>query len=163
MKDFVHLHVHTEYSLLDGASSIKELVSKAKDLGQKAIAITDHGNMYGVVDFYSACKNAGIKGIIGCEVYVAPNSLYEKESRVREYSHLVLLAKNDVGYHNLMKLDYDNCRTRSSADFSQSVRTEQKKPAELLAEFYREQNGQALLPQQAAFAEELIEKIWDTP
>ncbi|MFR9208099.1 MAG: PHP domain-containing protein, partial [Lachnospiraceae bacterium] len=105
MKDFVHLHVHTEYSLLDGASSIKELVSKAKDLGQKAIAITDHGNMYGVVDFYSACKNAGIKGIIGCEVYVAPNSLYEKESRVREYSHLVLLAKNDVGYHNLMKLN----------------------------------------------------------
>lgn len=105
MKDFVHLHVHTEYSLLDGASSIKELVLKAKDLGQKAIAITDHGNMYGVVDFYSACKNAGIKGIIGCEVYVAPNSLYEKESRVREYSHLVLLAKNDVGYHNLMKLN----------------------------------------------------------
>ena len=104
MTDFVHLHVHTEYSLLDGASDIKKLVARAKELGQGAIAITDHGNMYGVVDFYKACKDEGIKPIIGCEVYVAQGDMHDKLSRVREYSHLVLLAKNDKGYHNLMKL-----------------------------------------------------------
>lgn len=104
MRDFVHLHVHTEYSLLDGASDIKLLVKRAKELGQKALAITDHGNMYGVIDFYKACMQENINPILGCEVYVAPGSLYDKESRVREYSHLVLLAKNEVGYQNLMKL-----------------------------------------------------------
>ena len=104
MKDFVHLHVHTEYSLLDGASSIPELVKKAADLGQKALAITDHGNMYGVVDFYRECKKVGIKPILGCEVYVAPGKLTERSGAGREFSHLLLLAKNDIGYHNLMKL-----------------------------------------------------------
>lgn len=79
MTDFVHLHVHTEYSLLDGACKIKELVKLAASLGQKAIAITDHGVMYGVIDFYKACNAAGIKPVIGCEVYTAPGSRFEKQ------------------------------------------------------------------------------------
>ncbi len=104
MTDFVHLHVHTEYSLLDGASRIGELVARAKELSQPAIAITDHGNMFGVIDFYRAAKDAGIKPIIGLEAYVAGGSLECKDSGMREYSHLVLLAKNNTGYKNLMKL-----------------------------------------------------------
>ena len=104
MTDFVHLHVHTEYSLLDGASRIAELISRAKELSQKAVAITDHGNMFGVVDFFIEAKKQGIKPIIGMEAYVAAGSLYDKETRTREYSHLILLAKNAAGYKNLMKL-----------------------------------------------------------
>lgn len=104
LADFVHLHVHSEYSLLDGAARVRDMVRRAKELGQSSIAITDHGNMFGVVDFYRAAKDAGIRPIIGCEVYVAPGSLHEKEVRLREYSHLVLLAKNQTGYKNLMKL-----------------------------------------------------------
>ena len=104
MVDFVHLHVHTEYSLLDGASRIEDLVSRVKELGQKAVAITDHGNMFGVVDFYKAAKRQGIKPILGMEAYVASGNLREKEARVREYSHLILLAKDETGYKNLMKL-----------------------------------------------------------
>ncbi len=103
MKDFVHLHVHTQYSLLDGAARINDLVAKAKELSMSAMAITDHGSMYGVIDFYKACKANGIKPILGMEAYVAPRSLYEK-SGVREYAHLILLAKNNDGYKNLMKL-----------------------------------------------------------
>ena len=103
---FVHLHVHTEFSLLDGACRITELVKRVKELGQSAVAITDHGVMYGVVDFYKACKAAGVKPIIGCEVYVAPRS---RTDRVHEYDaearHLILLCKNEVGYRNLCFLD----------------------------------------------------------
>ena len=105
MTDFVHLHVHTEYSLLDGACRIDRLVKKAAELGQKAVAITDHGVMYGVVDFYRAAKKAGIKPIIGCEVYVAPRSRFETNYGYgSEASHLVLLCKNEIGYKNLCKL-----------------------------------------------------------
>ena len=102
MSGFVHLHVHTEYSLLDGACKIKDIVKKAKELGQNAIAITDHGNMFGAVEFYRACKDEGIKPVIGCEVYLAPNSRFER-TRVNDvpYYHLVLLAKNEIGYKNL--------------------------------------------------------------
>ena len=103
---FTHLHVHTEYSLLDGASKIKELVHHTKELGMDSIAITDHGVMYGVIDFYKAAKAEGIKPIIGCEVYVAPGSRFDREVGKGEnrYYHLVLLAENDQGYHNLMKI-----------------------------------------------------------
>ena len=93
--NFTHLHVHTEYSLLDGSSKIKELVERAKELGMDSIAITDHGVMYGVIDFYRAANAAGIKPIIGCEVYVAPNSRFDRETNQSEarYNHLVLLAE----------------------------------------------------------------------
>ena len=103
---FTHLHVHTEYSLLDGSSKIKELVVRAKELGMDSLAITDHGVMYGVIDFYRAAKDAGIKPIIGCEIYVSPGSRFERETGHNEdrYYHLVLLAENDRGYHNLMKI-----------------------------------------------------------
>ena len=103
---FTHLHVHTEYSLLDGSNKIKEYVKRVKELGMDSAAITDHGVMYGVIDFYRAAKEAGIKPILGCEVYVAPNSRFDKELTGGEdrYYHLVLLAENDTGYANLMKL-----------------------------------------------------------
>lgn len=102
---FVHLHVHTEYSLLDGACRIKNLINKAKELNQPALAITDHGSMFGCVEFYKYAVEQGVKPIIGCEVYVAPRSLYDKNSdRDGEYGHLVLLAKNNIGYNNLVKL-----------------------------------------------------------
>jgi DNA polymerase-3 subunit alpha len=93
---FTHLHVHTEYSLLDGSSKIEEITARAKELGMNSLAITDHGVMYGVIDFYKAAKKAGIKPIIGCEVYVAPGSRFDKEQGVTEerYYHLVLLAEN---------------------------------------------------------------------
>ena len=102
---FTHLHVHTEYSLLDGSNKIKELVARTKELGMDSVAITDHGVMYGVIDFYRAAQAAGIKPIIGCEVYVAPNSRFAKSGQQdNKYNHLVLLAENNTGYHNLMKL-----------------------------------------------------------
>ncbi len=105
MPEFVHLHVHSEFSLLDGANRIKDIPLRAKELGMKSIAITDHGVMYGVIDFYKACKNEGIKPIIGCEVYVAPRSRFDKEGQIdKEYSHLILLAKDNQGYKNLSKL-----------------------------------------------------------
>ncbi len=103
MSNFVHLHVHSEYSLLDGACRIDNLCEHVKELGQPAVAITDHGVMYGVIDFYRAAKKCGIKPIIGCEVYVAPRSMSDKEhERDREPAHLVLLCKNEVGYKNLI-------------------------------------------------------------
>ena len=103
---FTHLHVHTEYSLLDGSCKIKELAARAKELGMDSMAVTDHGVMYGVIDFYRAAKEVGIKPIIGCEVYVAPGSRFDRETVSGEdrYYHLVLLAENDTGYHNLMKI-----------------------------------------------------------
>ena len=105
MGNFVHLHVHSEFSLLDGANRIKDLPVRAKELGMDAIAITDHGAMYGVIDFYKECKKNDIKPIIGCEVYVAPRSRFDKEPGVdNHYSHLILLAKDKTGYQNLIKL-----------------------------------------------------------
>lgn len=104
--DFVHLHVHSDFSLLDGAASVKQLVAKAKELGQTALALTDHGNMFGVISFYKACTEQGIKPIIGCEFYVAPESRFEKKEALngKRYYHLILLAKNETGYKNLMLL-----------------------------------------------------------
>ncbi len=105
MSKFVHLHIHSEFSLLDGANRIKDLPVRAKELGMDAIAITDHGAMYGTIDFYKACKKEGIKPIIGCEVYVAPRSRFDKEPNIdNHYYHLILLAKNQQGYQNLSKL-----------------------------------------------------------
>ena len=102
---FTHLHVHTEYSLLDGSNKIKECVARVKELGMDSCAITDHGVMFGVIDFYRAAKDAGIKPILGCEVYVAPNSRFDKEPGGEErYHHLVLLAENNEGYANLVKI-----------------------------------------------------------
>jgi len=102
--DFVHLHLHTEYSLLDGFARIDRLFDRVKALGMKAVAITDHGVMFGVVDFYKAAKKAGIKPIIGCEVYVAPHSRFDRVAGEKHARHLVLLAKNEQGYKNLIKL-----------------------------------------------------------
>ncbi len=105
MSNFVHLHVHSEYSLLDGMCRIKDLPKRAKELGMDAIAITDHGVMFGAVNFYKECKAQGVKPIIGCEVYVAPHSRLDKQAGVDDhYAHLILLAKNQKGYENLVKL-----------------------------------------------------------
>ena len=105
MTDFVHLHVHSEYSLLDGAARIKDLCARAKELGFSALALTDHGVMYGVLAFYQACLANGIKPLIGMEAYVAPRSRTEKQGRAdREYAHLILIAKNETGYRNLCRL-----------------------------------------------------------
>ena len=102
---FAHLHVHTEYSLLDGACRIRDLPKLVKSMGQTACAITDHGVMYGVVDFYRACKAEGIKPIIGCEVYVAPRTRFDKQHEFdSEARHLVLLCENEEGYRNLSYL-----------------------------------------------------------
>ncbi|HEY5724938.1 MAG TPA: DNA polymerase III subunit alpha, partial [Methylomirabilota bacterium] len=105
--DFVHLHVHSEYSLLDGAAQLDGLVQKAKDLAFPAIALTDHGNLFGAVDFYSAAKKAGVKPIVGCELYVAPGSRFERSSQDGGYegaSHATVLVRNETGYRNLIKL-----------------------------------------------------------
>ena len=102
MQRFTHLHVHTEYSLLDGASKIPELIAYAKELGMDSLAITDHGVMYGAVEFYQECTKAGIKPIIGCEVYLAKGSHLDMTEKTRY--HLILLAENDIGYHNLMRI-----------------------------------------------------------
>lgn len=124
---FVHLHVHSEYSLLDGACRINELVKRAKELGQSAVAITDHGVMYGAVAFYKACRAEGIKPIIGCEVYVAPRSRFDREkARDGEYSHLILLCKNETGYRNLCRL--------VSAAFTEGFYTKPRIDWELLRE-----------------------------
>ena len=103
---FTHLHVHTEYSLLDGSNKIKEYVARVKELGMNSAAITDHGVMYGCIDFYRAAKEAGINPVIGCEVYVAPGSRFDREAGSGDdrYYHLVLLAENNRGYANLMKI-----------------------------------------------------------
>ncbi len=105
MADFIHLHNHSEFSLLDGLSKVKKMVNRAKELNMKALAITDHGNMYGTIYFYRACLEAGIKPIIGCEIYVAQRSRFDKEAGVdKGYNHLILLAENNTGYRNLMKI-----------------------------------------------------------
>lgn len=102
---FVHLHVHTEYSLLDGAARIKKVVKRAGELQMPALAITDHGLMHGVVEFYKTCNNAGIKPILGCEVYVAPRTMADRTPRIDDnLNHLVLLAENEEGYQNLLNV-----------------------------------------------------------
>ena len=108
-KDFCHLHVHTEYSLLDGFSRLDRLIPRLKELGMTSCAITDHGTMFGAIDFYKKCKKEGIKPIIGCEVYVAPRTLDQKDSVLDKYSsHLILLAENNEGYENLIKIVSDS-------------------------------------------------------
>ncbi len=105
MADFVHLHNHSEYSLLDGLSKIPEMVKRAKELGMNAIALTDHGNLYGAINFYKTCLEEGIKPIIGCEIYISKRSRHDKEAGIdSDSNHLILLAKNDIGYKNLMKI-----------------------------------------------------------
>lgn len=105
MAKFVHLHVHTEYSLLDGLAKIDDLILKAKNDGMEAIAITDHGAMYGVIEFYKKCKENGIRPIIGVEMYIAPRKMTDRTPRIDTSPyHLTLLAKNEEGYKNLMKL-----------------------------------------------------------
>ena len=102
--EFVHLHVHSEYSLLDGATALSKLPPRVAELGMPAVALTDHGVMYGTIDFYKGCHDAGVKPILGCEVYVAPRTRFDKENRDRSAHHLVLLAENDQGYRNLVAL-----------------------------------------------------------
>ncbi|MDO5491615.1 MAG: DNA polymerase III subunit alpha, partial [Bacillota bacterium] len=109
---FTHLHVHTEYSLLDGASRISDLVSRAAGLGMDSLAITDHGVMFGVIDFYRECKKQGIRPVIGCEVYTAARTRFDRDvDRDKHMGHLVLLAENDQGYRNLMKIVSESFRT----------------------------------------------------
>ena len=127
---FTHLHVHTEYSLLDGSSKIKEITKRAAELGMDSLAITDHGVMYGVIDFYKAAKEAGIKPVLGCEVYVAPGSRFDQEAGTGEdkYNHLVLLAENNTGYQNLMKI--------VSRGFTEGFYYKPRVDKELLREFH---------------------------
>lgn len=127
---FTHLHVHTEYSLLDGSSKIKEITKRAAELGMDSLAITDHGVMYGVIDFYKAAQEAGIKPVLGCEVYVAPGSRFDKEAGTGEdkYNHLVLLAENNTGYQNLMKI--------VSRGFTEGFYYKPRVDKELLREFH---------------------------
>ena len=102
---FVHLHLHTEYSLLDGAIRMRELMRKAAEFKMPAVAVTDHGNLFGAIEFYQEAKNAGIKPIIGCEAYIAPRSHKDRPSSMREAAyHFTLLAQDETGYHNLVKL-----------------------------------------------------------
>ena len=127
---FTHLHVHTEYSLLDGSNKIKEYVKRVKELGMDSAAITDHGVMYGVIDFYKAAKEAGIKPVIGCEVYVAPGSRFDREQGAGDdrYYHLILLAENNKGYANLMKI--------VSRSFTEGYYYKPRVDVELLREFH---------------------------
>ena len=104
MDPFVHLHTHTEYSLFDGISRIPDLVAHVKEMGQTAIAITDHGSMYGAVYLYNECKKQGIKPIIGCEIYITQNSRFQVPPGREKLYHLILLAENNEGYHNLVKI-----------------------------------------------------------
>ncbi len=125
MTDFVHLHLHTEYSLLDGACRIEPLMKRLCELGQRSVAITDHGVMYGAIDFYRAAKKYGIKPIIGCEVYVATRSRFDKVHKIDGNNHLVLLCKNEIGYRNLSKL--------VSAGFTEGFYSRPRIDKELLA------------------------------
>ena len=151
---FTHLHVHTEFSLLDGSSKIKEITKRAKELGMDSLAITDHGVMYGAIDFYRVALANGIKPIIGCEVYVAPGSRFDKEANAGEdrYYHLILLAENNKGYANLCKIvskgfvdgfyykprvDYEVLRGVSMKELYALVPVLQEKSREFLARDYQ--------------------------
>lgn len=127
-RNFTHLHLHTEYSLLDGACRIEGLMQRVKALGQTAVAITDHGVMYGCVDFYKAAKKAGVKSIIGCEVYVATRTRFDKVNRIDGSNHLVLLCKNETGYKNLIKM--------VSAGFTEGFYNKPRVDHELLEEYH---------------------------
>ena len=129
-RQFTHLHVHTEYSLLDGACRIDQLFDRVKELGQTAIAITDHGVMYGCVDFYKAAKKAGIKPIIGCEVYVATRTRFDKVARIDGNRHLILLCKNETGYKNLIKM--------VSAGFIEGFYSKPRVDHELLEQYHED-------------------------
>ena len=128
MSDFVHLHLHSEYSLLDGACRIADIPARAKECGHTAVALTDHGCMYGVVAFYKACKAVDIKPIIGCEVYVAPASRFDKMNRAENYYHMVLLCENEIGYRNLIRL--------VSAGFTEGFYTKPRIDMELLRDHH---------------------------
>ncbi|MEE3333475.1 MAG: DNA polymerase III subunit alpha [Ruminococcus sp.] len=146
---FTHLHVHSEYSLLDGACRIKKLAKAAKSLGQDSLALTDHGVMYGAVDFYRACKNEGVKPIIGCEVYVAPRSRFDKTFELdRRYYHMILLCQNLKGYHNLIKL--------VSAGFTEGFYNKPRIDDELL-----EKHCEGLICLSACIAGEIPQKLLD--
>ncbi len=145
MTDFVHLHVHTEYSLLDGACRVSELAKRVSELGQKAVAITDHGNLFGAVNFYDSCKKAGIKPIIGCEMYVAHGSRFERKSNERPY-HLILLCKNEQGFKNLSAL--------STASYSQGFYRKPRIDFELL-----EAHHEGLVCLSACLAGEVSQKL----
>ena len=145
---FTHLHVHTEYSLLDGSNKIKEYVKRVRELGMDSAAITDHGVMYGVIDFYKACREAGIKPIIGCEVYVAPGSRFDREQGAGEdrYYHLILLAENNKGYANLMKI--------VSRSFTEGYYYKPRVDEELLREFH-----EGIIASSACLAGEIARNI----
>ncbi len=145
MKDFVHLHLHTEYSLLDGICRLSELPDAVLSAGQKAVAITDHGNMYGALDFHKACKNAGVKPIIGCEVYVSPTSRFDKKDRVSPY-HLTLLCENAVGYANLSKL--------VSRGYTEGFYTRPRVDKDLLSKFH-----EGIIALSGCFKGEVAQKI----
>ena len=148
---FIHLHAHTEYSLLDGSNKIKEYVARAKELGMEAAAITDHGAMYGVIDFYKECKKQEIKPVIGCEVYVAPGSRFEKKVEKKKedadrYYHLVLLAENNTGYKNLMKI--------VSRSFTEGFYYKPRVDMDLLREFH-----EGIIASSACLAGEVAKNI----
>ena len=147
---YVHLHAHTEYSLLDGSNKIKNYVAKVKELGMNAAAITDHGAMYGVIDFYKECRNQGIKPILGCEVYVAPGSRFEKrkDDNGKRYYHLVLLAENETGYKNLMKI--------VSRSFTEGFYYKSRVDLDLLREFH-----EGIIASSACLAGEVARDIVD--
>ena len=147
---FVHLHAHTEYSLLDGSNKIKEYVARVKELGMNAAAITDHGAMYGVIDFYKECKSQGIKPILGCEVYVAPGSRFDKkkDDNGKKYYHLVLLAENETGYKNLMKI--------VSRSFTEGFYYKPRVDLDLLREFH-----EGIIASSACLAGEVARNIVD--
>ncbi len=144
---FVHLHNHTEYSLLDGAARIKDIVAKAKELGMDSLAITDHGTMYGIVEFYLECQKQGIKPILGCEIYMAANSRHSKDyTTEKELSHLVLIAKNNEGYKNLIKI--------VSKAFIEGFYYKPRVDKELLKEY-----GEGIIALSACIAGEIPKKI----
>ena len=143
---FTHLHVHTQYSLLDGSAKIKELVPRAKELGMDALAITDHGAMYGVIEFYKTCKANGIKPIIGCEVYVATRTRFDKVNKIDGNNHLILLCKNEMGYKNLIKM--------VSAGFTEGFYSKPRIDKDLL-----EQHHEGLICLSACLAGEIPQAI----
>lgn len=145
---FTHLHVHTEYSLLDGACRISRIASSAREKGMTSLAITDHGVMYGVIDFYRACQKEGIKPVIGCEVYVAPHSRFDKTTSYEKYYHMVLLCENNTGYQNLIKL--------VSKGFTEGFYSKPRIDDELLEQYH-----EGLICLSACLAGEIPQKLLD--